>query len=750
MCAAWVDEVKLRALYPGRDAEVAIASVPLPREDHSLVEFDAIRSQAVPIAWYAGDDGPGLPRRVLLLGIGDRPLQETIGLRRATSHEGGAPQPGPAWELRTVHKKKTGIEMREVNELLFRYTGRELALRMGIRLADRTRWWEWVQVEELWAGPVCRAIRAGGYIGVLELPEDQLFDPVKYNSGPLFHKHNWLFAEVYALLFANGLIRVTARHVNNRFFDQGRDLEGFVPVIGFALAAPSAASARPRSPMFDRGLPRSLALDGERTVFDLGGIQLDIGRARHLISAEHPGQLYPDGEMLVYQPYEGVELHLGDGKPTSAWTLDISERAMWKGMARSVGFDLSFGDRPIETQRYLLPYGWYGHCGALWSDGVLPARGELEPVCDEMLEPRLRFLPAGRFYDPLASWDGESAHGLMLQAYRTGRPDVYDAALRSAYATADYGIDHAEYTIRLYGQPRPAVSLTLQRTLGLLSVYLETGDPYLLRCAESVSDAAYAWDRSNWPRRSFGRDAAYIRGLVRLYDVTGERFYLRRAGEACRRVVECQRPDGSFADQGGTFGTHGHLNEIIKPWMNSILLETLVDYLERVASDPLVEQCAVRTADWLLSVMREDEDGPYWPYQVAWGENEEPPQLKWHPDQPRCKHPYGKAQLDYNARSLLWVTMRTGDAKYARAWMATFERCYVRKKPVERYAADRNVAENFPWHEAHLWGARLTKDGLELDPILDLIEPGREAVIELPCGSVRVRRTPAGAEILAR
>lgn len=252
--------------------------------------------------------------------------------------------------------------------------------------------------------------------------------------------------------------------------------------------------------------------------------------------------------------------------------------------------------------------------------------------------------------------------------------------------------------------------------------------------------------------RSVNEAVGYIRSLTRLYDVTGESFYLRRAGDACRRVAQCQREDGSFTDQGGTYGPHAHLNEIVKPWMNSILSEVLVEYLTRVEDDPVVAACVVKTADWLLRVMLEDEDGPYWPYQVAWGRNVEDPLSRWTPDKPPRLHPTGDMQLDYNARALLWVSRHTGDPQYARAWQATCARksriCARTREPYRSTYGNVKIPDNFPWHEAHLWGARWDGEHLTLDPMLDLLEIGREATIELPDGgTVVVRRTAGGVEM---
>lgn len=759
----WIEQLKLRTLDPDREACVAIASIPLPKDDHAIVAFEGMVSQALPIAWYPADRGPdpGKVRQVLVMGIADSVAPDSVGLVAApaglivTPEPVAAPVtadpawPGPRWQSIILEEKKTGLQVREVNELVFEHAGRRLGIRMGIALTDGNyHWWEWLQVEQLWAGPVCTGIRAAGYIGVTDVPEDEMFDPHQYNAGKWLHRHNWLHAEVYAQIFVNGLVRITARHVNNRFFDQGRDLEGFVPVIAFNTAGARVADT---------------TLDGTVIDFRLGAaaasVHLDIDRAADLISPAHPGRLYGDAGLTIYQPYEGVECFYGDGRPADRWKVEATERRMWKGMARSVGFDLSFADHPLRTRRYLPPYGWLGHTGVLWADGLLPVRGPLEVRCDEQIAHAQEKEPAGRkpfcsgrYFQGSVGIDGEYAFGVMQQAYRTGRRDIYEAAIHHAYAFADVGVDHTDFTQQISGMPRGSVSLVLQRNLGILAAYLETGDPYLLRVAESMADAAYAMDRSNWPRRSFGRDAAYIRSLTRLYDVTGQKFYLQRAGEACRRVAQCQRPDGSFGDQGGTVGPHGHLGEIVKPWMNSILSEVLVEYLERAGSDPVVEACLVKTANWLVGVLREDEDGVYWPYQIAWGRNVEDPTSRWAPDKLPRKHPTGDVQLDYNARTLLWLSRRTGDPRYALAWRATYERrvriCERTGKPYHSTYGNVKIPDNLPWHEAHPWGARWDGRKATVEPMFDLLEVGREATIELPTGeALRVRRTAEGVEI---
>ena len=279
----WIDSLTLRTLDSDRQAEVAIASVPLPREEHAVVTLKGMASQAVPIAWYpGGQGGPGgvrLPRQVLVMGIGgagDSVLVEqaaasdVVAVDRPTACPvSDAKSAGPRWSSGVVAEKKLGLSMSETNEFNLEHNGRQIGIRMGVEFADGGfHWWEWLQVEQLWAGPVCTAVRAAGYIPITEVSEEEMFEPSRYNRGDWLHKHNWLFAEVYAQVFVNGLVRVTARHVNNRFFDQGRDLAGFVPVIGFS--GPGL------------GDTPAAALDGSRTDFTLGS-----GSSRYEVSPRH-------------------------------------------------------------------------------------------------------------------------------------------------------------------------------------------------------------------------------------------------------------------------------------------------------------------------------------------------------------------------------------------------------------------------------------------------------------------------------
>ena len=170
----WVGQLKLRTLDPDPPGSVAMASIPVPADAPALVVFDGLASQALPIAWYPADQG-SRPRQVLVLGLADGDASEELGLvaadpaaivnphAPAAAPQSEASWPGPTWRSTIVEEKKTGLLMREINELVLEYAGRRLGIRLGIEpVTGGFHWWEWLQIERLWTGPVCTAIRAGG------------------------------------------------------------------------------------------------------------------------------------------------------------------------------------------------------------------------------------------------------------------------------------------------------------------------------------------------------------------------------------------------------------------------------------------------------------------------------------------------------------------------------------------------------------------------------------------------------------
>lgn len=365
----------LNALGTPASADLAIASVPIPHGSDWRIGMANHDAQAVPIAWWPD----GSPRQVMLYGLRDQQTLEQVDIEPATEaatslfdSDGDAPSDspwdGPTSDITIVDERKVGMIMHETNELVINHQGKRIGMRMGVRRSQGFRWWQWLRIEHLWSGPIARAFRVAGYIGLSELSDDDVLNTPQYNTGYWYHRHDWLHAEIYVIAFKTGQMRITARHVNNRSFDKGEDLHDVLPIIAFNTGETGIADQ---------------PLDNSQSVFDLKVAQLDLARSNDIRSVEHPGRINSEAGLTIVQPYTGPEILLCDAQPREIYELESSEKTMWSGMARCFGFDLSFGDRAKTTQRYLPPYGWTVHCGQLWPDGALPVRGPMESVLDK-------------------------------------------------------------------------------------------------------------------------------------------------------------------------------------------------------------------------------------------------------------------------------------------------------------------------------------------------------------------------------
>jgi hypothetical protein len=547
------------------------------------------------------------------------------------------------------------------------------------------------------------------------------------------HRQHWLFCEVYALLFANGVVHVTARHVNNKLYDYGRDVPG-EPMIAFRC-----------------GFDGQMALQGEPVEVDLGGATLSTEECATLASPEKPGSLTGDGDVTVFEPYEAVEITLdGFGRRCDVPThvCEAHEGIMPRGTARTVRFTLSLGDAPPRVERYTVPWWWYGLCAELVPDSVLPVRDERDPIVDTAVEWLNQCQLRGFFNDGSvprggshyyedgrareSGWEGETPYNHIRSFYRDPTPEHWQCALRDLYNCADIAVDHASFAFRMHGYDFGAISITMNRTVGLLQGYLETGDPYLLETAENVAMCSAAMDRSNWPRRSYGRDAMWIRGPIALADHLPGRGYTHMAREALGRVVQCQREEGAYTDQGGPGGAHAAGNMILKPWMNFMVLEPMIDWLQRHPEDEQIAETAHRIFDWQMQQLFRNEDGHlYWPYEVEWGDNPGLPKLEG------STHPHGHFRFWYPARAMLFAARRFGEPRYLEAWEEVMAgRMEAGALEQLRSGGDHHAnkaIESVLWHQIRRWNARWVNGQLVADP---MTLPGEDlsAVIETPEG----------------
>jgi hypothetical protein len=737
--------LRLKNTEPSTEARIAVVSLPVPMNASLPAGLAGMPTQSVDVGWWP-DSRSGrrrVPRRRLMFALSDRVLPSELRL--------GKPERTPA-ALRPVEASisivekdyETKIPM-EVGELRLTAGKTTFGLRLGIRWRDELHWWQWLRLETLWSGPLVTAYRVGGCIEVVPLTEKDFMGDGKMEpneaiiKSPWLHRQDWLLGEAYILAFANGVIQFACRHVNNHRFDEGREMKELVPVIGWSVSDAGAVDQK---------------LDGSQARFTFSGVTVDLTDALPLVSAEHPGSLKREGDLLVYQPYEGVEI-AGDWahrERNDGFIVKASERRMPKGVARTVRFTASLGKAAPVICRLTLPEWWYGLSGDLWPDAVLPAHDSWDRRLDETFASvhELR----GRFDEGLLGmhWEGEVPYSELLYFYRTGNLEHHRFAIRDAFHIADIAFDHSTETIRMCDYPMDgATAPPLFRTVGMLFGYLETGDPYLLECAESAASHWYWMDRHMWPRYAFGRDGASIRSLVFLWDYLGKEDYATMAREAMGRVIQCQQADGSYRDQGSGTGIHGASHMPVKPWMANLATDPMIDYLERISDDPELWKSFLKYIDFIMVSGTQADGTIAWPYQVRFGDALYDPWLDF-------RGTHGKGRLPttdrnfahgHKARALNLATRRTGQARFYDAWLKFHENHWMEKLPDNaghNYHLFNKTLQHLPYAQAHTWNARW-RDGLvEITPLPSDQRSEWEGTIITPRGplTLKLRRLSAG------
>ena len=554
---------------------------------------------------------------------------------------------------------------------------------------------------------------------------------------PWLHRHNHVRGEVFARSYANGVVELFLRHINGFFFTEGGDLKGAVPVLGFR------AKERP-------------GIDGQQEVvgperWNLGGVAVDTTDAASLLGEQFPGRKWIDGDVLVYQPYQGVEPFAGyncEARTGDAHLCHAADRVIPKGTARTVRMTASLGDAPPEVAVYVAPAWLYGVSEEFSGEALLPVLDETEEVIGEAARWLNTECYKNRFDDGAVcrhglgcpnkpgepGWEGEAPYSHLLAAYFTADPTTYDLALRTAYHFTDVAVDHAFLSARMHAYETGAQALPMQRIMAPYGAYLETGDPYLAETAIAVADHAYSWDTTNYPRRAYGRDAAYIRGLIFLYRFTGEGIYLRRARKAIGRVMATQLDDGSWADQGNTTGVHATPCLIVKPWMGLIATEPLVEYLTLVDDDE-VAASVIRFADWLLSSKVTTEHGTHWTYQMSYGGSTTYPSLNGVITLPST----GIFHVEYLAKVLGWASLHTGRREYYDSWHDSFsisnDKAFLGGE--WDHGANKRI-QNLLWQRSRLWGAKLGTNEIEVEPKEYLTPKSPRARVVSPIGDIEV------------
>ena len=734
------------------DARIAMVSMPIPLRADPPTGLADLPTQVQPVGvWPQALAGQKrATRRQLMLVQSDQPLPTKLQITDRPNCP--AKFDGPQITCRILDKKNLGQLLWEVNEAVFTFADRQFGLRIGLKHAGKYNWWQWVRIEQLWSGPLCKAIRIGGFIEVEHITDEDFagLSEDRAASHPSIHNHNWLRGEVYALMFANGVVQLTCRHVNNHMFDHGRDLHDVLPVIGFTTAEATLLNE---------------TLDGTATRFDLGQVQLNLDQAATFFSREYPAKLAADDGVIIYQPYQGVHI-FGDQHHRvrdDGFIVKAEEKVFPKGVARTVQFTAALGTAAPVISRLVIPDWYYAISREMWPDESLPVHDQWDDVVDncqlgalEQAEKRPRCFD-NAVLTVRGLWEGEIPYSQFLYFYRTGKLDFFDIGLNDAYHHADIGFDHATETLRMHHYPFGAIAQPLYRTVAMTYAYLETGDPYLLECSESAASRYYWLDRHNWPRRTYGRDAASLRSLIFLWDYTGKDDYLTMAREALGRAIQCQRPDGSTGDQGGAVGPcGGSAPEITKVWMAVMAAEPVVDYLTRIPDDQQLWQSLLKTAEFVLAAQLQKDGAYYWAYEYGYGDNPGNPAMMALDPENYERFPRRIATWGYKAKLLSFLTAKTGDTRFLEAWQKFHDtnwaidedelqqpdgsviRPVVKKPSVPHYMSNKAV-QNVPYAQAHKWNAQLTDDGVRIRPILTDWTPYLDATISTPWGPLHVK-----------
>ena len=741
-----VDELKnlpLRRLGPEQEAGLWITSLPWPRAQAQALSLGDRPTWVNELGQWPGE-AEGSPRRLLMVADGGNAAPDTVTLGDVASCETSP----PTAECEVFAAATEEDIMWERSLLRISDGERSVGLVMGLRHNGEVHWWEGCRMVVLEDSPECRVVEMGGSIPCE--PYTSRDTEHRGYANPLLHRHNWLSGHIFARLHANGVCEVFAHHINNKFFDDGEDLEDTVPVIGIQVDGADGEMAEVTG-----------AWTGERDDLELGGVRFDLSEAARMATPDEPGSMEIADGFLAYQPYEGACLYSGNWALQTtgdSFILRSQEHRFPRGLARTVRFSLSLSDRCPRVARYIAPAWWYGLCEELIPESVLPVSNAYDRTLENCREYARDYITRGGFEDGAlprggnpnpkpedngrseAGWEGEAPWALFMLAWLSGNGEDYDNAMRAAWHFTDVAIDHAEKLVRMHGWARHAFAPPMNRVLAPIAAYLETGDPYLLESAQAVVDNAHWLQKNSWPRLAVGRDGKYVRSAVMLYRYFADEHYRRIAYEGAMMVARSQRPNGSFGDQAGGSGIHQVGSYITKPWMGLMATEGVLDYLELFPGDEALLATVQRFADWLMAE-RFDHDGVMgWSYQHDF--NGKRRYFDGHGGKWWDLPGPGKGMWHQNslARLLGFCTLRTGDPSYLDAW-------------AESYAAnpgasgDHGVATSghpIPWLQCKLWQPELTDEGVRIRPVHFGPRTEKDARIATPTGPVDVAWDDSG------
>jgi hypothetical protein len=535
------------------DAEAALFSLPLPRGRGVRLFSAHPRAGVQPLAWWERDKDP---RRVLAAVAGKLPKTLKLTARRPAA----APEAPSPWTLSTpmtleripyVPHKFADIDgLRGVPAadcstfeyaLDLTYGGRTLRLQPGATGPGKAEClWQNVQIDRLWRNEAAEAVRVGGII---------------------YNEDTYLWADLYLVLFANGVVSATLHFTNAKLHIKGYDFRGFpyLKIQGGGLKSVEA----------------DLPADGWR--HDLGAATFNFADTAITCSEAHPARLRAIAGAVYYTPFDSI---INTRKPESPADL-------WEpGFARTIRFQFSLSDAAPAVARYTVPAWWYAACGEPWPGGLLPVSGRFTPVAEAAGEMVRGGMSRGAFDGGSlaalggAGNDGGAGAGLMEQAYLTGDPGLYRDALDYCTYWADLAVDHTDFTVHQWLGGWGWKTCAYTKFRDILFGYLETGDPWMRDTVEMTAEAYWAWFRSNWPRNAIGRDAFEVGGWALLW-----RYF--RTEQARDRLRELVRMIGGVLESrgsaGGQMGAGPHPGWHASLYLTGVPLVGMMDALEAEA-----------------------------------------------------------------------------------------------------------------------------------------------------------------------
>jgi hypothetical protein len=219
-----------------------------------------------------------------------------------------------------------------------------------------------------------------------------------------------------------------------------------------------------------------------------------------------------------------------------------------------------------------------------------------------------------------------------------------------------------------------------------------------------------------------------------LYRFLGDQHYLELARDTITDVGNSQWPSGSFGDQGGGAGIHGDGAFLAKPWMGWLATMGVLDYLEHFPEDEAALAIVRKFVDWLMSerALRNNETVMGWTYQHQFKGRPRPGEVV-------TEGPTMGMHLfhfDYMARLLPYFSFRDGDPEYFDA----FAQSYIGYGP-KRIAGYWECTASLyflPWLQAKLWKARLTENGIQVQPSYFGPRTPDTATVHAPDGDVQL------------